>query len=467
MIDDPVVNQERWRSTPVSERIHIFITWLGEACNRESLFIVDDIEAFGYSKIPIILKYPAHHVLVSTRDSNLRRADRDFQESRLSPLGHEDTIRILQSTLKSLSAEPAYWKDLGSISNRIQGHPLAARNVIAFITEYLATDDNPSYAFSNLFESQDPEERKVFFEFSFEGRSIWEAFDTSLKRLELQGNPQSAAKLLQILPFLCLDNNSVDDFLKMDKRWLRDCEDELPDMAMLKAGYTVMSSWLSKLRAVSFYVRSDSSSHTKGLNIHPLISQYMLLRIDEPRRIGLIGQILHLCHGLVDRDNEREAQIKPQVLQCVQVSRGLGISLDSLGLLESTRRWVNGLLERQLEVEDVGENPFGDPIKLSSAVVDEFVKICMDTKERLHRDSNSILDANTIHRMLMKCMGSYRELRQLIGKKEDITDSLMPTLLDAVKMLQGMVRLRNMYPEIIHELQEFQATLGEDGEITE
>ncbi|KAL5617889.1 hypothetical protein FOVSG1_000111 [Fusarium oxysporum f. sp. vasinfectum] len=138
------------------------------------------------------------------------------------------------------------------------------RNVIAFITEYLATEDNPSYAFSNLFEIQDPEERKVFLEFSFEGRSIWEAFDTSLKRLELQGNSQSAAKLLQILPFLCPDNGSVDDLLKMDKRWLRDCEDELPDMAMLKAGYTVMSSWLSKLRAVSFYVRIHAVAYRRA-----------------------------------------------------------------------------------------------------------------------------------------------------------------------------------------------------------
>ncbi|KAF5659795.1 hypothetical protein FCIRC_12351 [Fusarium circinatum] len=169
MIQDPVTNQDRWRSTPVSERIQIFITWLGDICNKDSLFIIDDVEAFGYSKIPMIIKYPAHHVIVSTRDSNLKGANRDFQEIRLPPLGHHDTVKVLQSTLGNLSAEPAYWKGLDSVSHRIQGHPLAARNAIVFMMEYLATYDIPSSAFTDLFESTDPEDRKTFLEFSFEG----------------------------------------------------------------------------------------------------------------------------------------------------------------------------------------------------------------------------------------------------------------------------------------------------------
>ncbi|KAG5762937.1 hypothetical protein H9Q72_008949 [Fusarium xylarioides] len=256
MIEGPAENQERWRSTPVAERIQIFIAWLGDRCNRDSLFIIDDIEAFGYSKIPVILKYPARHTLISTRDSNLKRADRVFRELRLSPLGHDDTVRILQSTLESLSAGPAFLDGLGSIARTVQGHPLAARNAIPFAMDYLATYESPGAAFSQLFEVQDPEERRVFLEFNFEGRSLWEVFHTSLERLELQQNPQNATSLLQILPFLSCDNDRVDDFLKMNKSLPADSEKDLPDMAVLKSGYTVISNWLSKLRSVSFYLQS-------------------------------------------------------------------------------------------------------------------------------------------------------------------------------------------------------------------
>ncbi|KAF5639667.1 hypothetical protein F52700_4049 [Fusarium sp. NRRL 52700] len=273
MIEGPGENQERWRSTPVDERTQIFITWLGDKCNKDSLFIIDDIEAFGYSKIPAILRYPARHTLVSTRDSNLKRADRLFRELRLSPLAYDDTVKILQSMVESLSADPVFWDGLESIAHTVQGHPLAARNAIPFAMDNLATCESPSVAFSELFESQDPEERRVFLEYNFEGRSLWEAFHTSLERLELQQNSQNATSLLQILPFLSCDNDCVDDFLKMNKSLPANSQDELPDMAVLKSGYTVISSWLSKLRSVSFYLQSGSSNHTKALDIHPLMLQ--------------------------------------------------------------------------------------------------------------------------------------------------------------------------------------------------
>ncbi|KAF5633873.1 uncharacterized protein FTJAE_7025 [Fusarium tjaetaba] len=459
MIEDPGENQERWRSTPVAERIQIFITWLGDRCNRESLFIIDDIEAFGYSRIPVILKYPAQHTLISTRDSNLKRADRVFRELRLCPLGHDDTVGILKSTLESLSADPAFWNDLGSIALTIQGHPLAARNAIPFIMDYLATYDRPSKAFSQLLEVQDPEERRVFLEFSFEGRSLWEAFDTSLERLELQQNSQNATSLLQILPFLSCANDRVDDFLKMNKSLPADSEKDLPDMAVLKCGYTVISNWLSKLRGVSFYLQSGLSNHTKAIDIHPLVLQYILLSLNERRRVDLIRQVLQLCHALMDILNEREAEIKPHVLHCGQVCRGLGISLSSLGLPESTIRWVKRLLEIQVEE---GEDPFGDPIDLSSAAVDEFVKACMETKKSLRQGSeNSLFEKTRMSQMLINCVRAWRALRWSIEEQGEIADYLKPELLEAMEGLQEMVKLRNMYPDIILELGSFRASLIE------
>ncbi|KAG5793107.1 hypothetical protein H9Q69_007845 [Fusarium xylarioides] len=441
MIECPADNQERWRNTPVAERIQVFFTWLGSTCNRDSLFIVDDIETFGYPKIPIILKYPAQCVLISTRDSNLIRTDRQFREFRLSPLGSQDTLEIINSTLTSMSLDPASWHGLEAIAHKVQGHPLAARNSIPFIVGHLSTCESPAAAFLDLFDSQYPEERKLFLEYSFEGRSLWETFNTSLERLELQKDPKRAKELLQILPFLSFDNDCVDALFKMDNRWLTEYEQELPDMMILKFGHKVISSWLLKLRGVSFYVSSESFSPVKPLNIHPLIWQYMLLHIDEGTRIGLMRQTLQFFFRLERTGVDRETQIKPHVLHCVQVCQGLGIDLNNLELQDQILQWLRGIIVMQ-ELHDLEENPFRDPIELSFTAANDFVKTCMDTRDYLHQDSNAMIDEGIKHNML-----------------ENISDSLKGSLLEAVKVLRDLVKLRNIYPEVIYELEKFQDDL--------
>ncbi|KAF5983785.1 hypothetical protein FCOIX_3001 [Fusarium coicis] len=445
MLEGPGDNQERWRNTPVAERIQIFMMWLGHTCNKDSLFIIDDIEAFGYSKIPVILRYPAQHTLISTRDSNLKRADRVFRELRLSPLGHDDTIRILESTLESLSADPVFGDDLGSIARIIQGHPLAARNAIPFAIEHLATYDNPSAEFSKLFEIQDPEERRVFLEFTFEGRSLWDAFDTSLERLKQQDNTQSAASLLQILPFLSFDNDCMDEFLKMDKRLPLDCERELPDMAVFRSGYTVMSSWLSKLRGVSFYLQNGSPNNAKSLNIHPLVLQYMLLHIDMQRRVSLMRQLLHLLYNIVHSTAERESQIKPHVQHCTGMCRGLGVSLDALDLPDVVLKWVMGLLEGREEIRElgdcgeVGENPFDDPVELSQSSVDEFITLCFEMREKMKGHGNMVSEGSTGYRMIADCKTAYKEVKRHIGAQESLTESSKPDLIEAITVFKDML----------------------------
>ncbi|KAF4450191.1 hypothetical protein F53441_6625 [Fusarium austroafricanum] len=456
MIDNPEMNQERWRDASVSERIQIFTSWLGHVCNKESLFIIDDIEAFGYSSIPTILQYPAQHAIISTRDSNFIRTDREFREFRLPPLGNEDTVRILQNTLNSLSSSVPL-RELGSIAHRVQGHPLAARNAIPFIMDRLSTYEDPIAAFLDLFESHDLEERRLFLEFSFEGRSLWGAFDTSLERLKLQENQRNAVKLMQVLPYLRSDSDCMDDVLKMDKRWLRDCEEDFPDISILKSGYAVISTWLSKLRGVSFYVWSDSFSPSKTLDFHPLISQYMLLHVDEQTRIRLMSQVLHLFHRIESRGADRGSQVKPHVLQCLQICQGLGISLTSLGLPEDITQWVEKF------PEEMGENPFADPIEPCHSMVDEFVEICMKTKERLQRQDNSIPDESTSYIMIMDCKRAYRKVRGLIEEDKGVPDSLKPILEDAITVLEDMVRLHSIYPEFISELDDFREKLRENG----
>ncbi|KAH6887727.1 hypothetical protein B0T10DRAFT_461161 [Thelonectria olida] len=467
MIDNPAVNQERWRNTSVSERVQVFITWLGDASNKESLFIVDDIETFGYSNIQLILKYPAQHIVISTRDSNLIRTDRAFQEFRLSPLDNDDTIGILQDTLKSLpwvSVKRLSSRELDSIAHKIKGHPLAARNAIPFIMDRLSTYQNPGAEFVNLFESQDPEERKLFLDFSFEGRSLWDAFNTSLERLQLQENPGNALKLIQVLPYLRLDHDCIDDVLKLDKRWLRDCAEEFPDVAVLKSGYAVVSDWLSKLRGVSFYVQSDSFSAAKALDIHPLILQYILLHINEQTRRNLAKQVLQLFQKLEDRGAHRHSQVRPHVLQCIEVCHGLGISLSSLGLSKSILQWVEGFLMGELKGEEKEEEtvkrPSLDLDEPASTVIQEFATNCMQTKELLEKAGMSMTYDGTAYLMITNCKKGYKNLRRLLKGHEEVPESLKSKLGETIMVLEEMVRSRSLYPEFISELIEFRKELN-------
>lgn len=468
MIENPGENQERWRNTPVSERIDIFLKWLGQACNRESLFIVDDIEAFGYSTIPIILNYPAHHALVSTRDSNLKLANRHFREFRLPPLGQVDTIKILESTLESLSEDPIYQNDLGLVARQVQGHPLAARNAIPFIIEHFFTSDSPNTAFADLLVSDDPEERKTFLKFSFEGRSLWAAFDTSLERLELQGDHHSAESLLQVLPFLCFDDESVDDLFKIDKRRLRESKEDFTDIAVLMSSFAVISSGLVKLRGVSFYLRGDPSSRTKALDIHPLMSQYMLLHIDEQRRINLMRQILHLFYNLVTMASERGFHIDPHVQHCIRVCRGLGVSLNALNLPAGVLKWVMGFLEEREEMQDLrdstdmGENPFNDLIELPHGPIEDFVTLCFEMREKLQDHENVMSEGSAAYKMIEDCRKAYRELQRHVGAHERVPESCKPDLVEAITVFEDMVRSRSIYPEFVFELKASRRSLQKD-----
>lgn len=80
MIENPNVNWERWRRTETPERIQIFVDWLGKDFNKDSLLILDDAEIFGAASIQNALKYPAWHIVMSTRDSNLKGPGRESRD---------------------------------------------------------------------------------------------------------------------------------------------------------------------------------------------------------------------------------------------------------------------------------------------------------------------------------------------------------------------------------------------------
>lgn len=300
MFDGPTGSWERWGSTTATERVQIFINWLGDVCNKDSLLIIDDVEAFGYSNIELILKYPAWHIVVSTRDSELMRSDRHCEEVQISCLNNDETMKVLLNTFSLINSpikRPFHPNDLKPIADKIQGHPLAARNAISFILTQLSTYSDPFAEFLNLLDNSDPEDREAYFKYTFEGRSLWDAFHTSLERLRALETTGDAAKLIQVLSFLCIDRDCIDDMLKLKKYWLN--TKDLPDVAVLKASYLGnIAGWLSNLRRVSFYIKGHSLDTVKRIDIHPLVLEYVLLHLEKPSRTRLASQILQLCYKL-------------------------------------------------------------------------------------------------------------------------------------------------------------------------
>lgn len=464
MTAEPVVNQERWRNTSIPERIQIFMNWLGHARNKKSILIVDDIEAFGYSNTRSILKYPVQHLLVSTSDSNLIGMGRDYQEVRLSPLGNDDVMSILRDTLDSLRRGGNFSPGLGSklsrsalksIARTLHGHPLAARNAISFINQDLPTLEDPSAAFVEMFDSYDPEERRRFLEHhTAEDISLWDAFDKSLQRLRLQKQTDNAIKLSQLLPYL--NGDCIDEFLQIDKRWLRHCENEMPNVAMLNSGYVVVSGWLSKLRGVSLYVRGNSCRTFKALNVHPLVMQYLLLQVGEKERVSLLRQLLQLFYGMERRGAHRDTHVRPHVLQCVKVCQEFEIPLINLELSSIILQWVKGFFLTDL-TNDVSErpteNPFLDQGEAIAAVIDDFARACLQAKDTLARNDMSSVCNGATYTSVERCRRAYTHVKGTLGDPDALPVALRTKLGEVIMAFEEIVRRsRSIYPELPREL---------------
>lgn len=459
MFDGPTEIWERWGTITTTERVQIFISWLGDVCNKESLLIIDDVEAFGYSNIELILKYPAWHIVVSTRDSELMRSDRHCEEVQLSGLSNDETVKILLNTL-SLINSPIKWSshpdDLKPIADKIQGHPLAARNAISFILTQLSTYSDPFAEFLNLLDNSSPEDREAYFKYTFEGRSLSDAFHTSLDRLQALETTGDAKKLLQVLSFLCLDRDCIDDMLKLNKYWLN--TKDLPDVAVLKASYLGnIAGWLSNLRRVSFYIKGKSLDTVRRIDIHPLVLQYVLMHLDEQSRTRLANQILQLCYKLEAKGVDQNTQLIPHVMQCLEVCKGLGLSLDDLVLPGNILQWVKELLsETESKQGGMSWPPLPDQSKAVETVVNEFCTRCENAYHILkqHEHSGS---SDGITTTIVDCTKSYRGVQCALDRETrgDLPDSLREALEKAVSFLRDLVISRSNNPRLAEELEGF------------
>jgi hypothetical protein len=168
-------HRESWRRVSPSESADAFYTWIGDPCNKDSLLVIDDLEAFGESAMQTIRERPVWHIVISTRDSDLGEDDEDILKLRLERLGDNDVISILENRHNLLGQQDATLfrqRDLESLAPLVHGHPMAARAIIRFILNRLATFDNPSKEFLDMFTCKDFERRKAFLQFKTDGSRL-------------------------------------------------------------------------------------------------------------------------------------------------------------------------------------------------------------------------------------------------------------------------------------------------------
>jgi hypothetical protein len=466
MIENPNVNWERWRRTETPERIQIFVDWLGKGLNKDSLLILDDAEIFGAASIQSALKYPAWHIVMSTRDSNLKGPGRESQDLRLAPLTDNDTTLLLQNSLSDLSPEDSQLfngRDFQSLARAIQGHPLAAQNVIPFLLEYLGTFDNPTEEFVRILDNGTGEERKIFFKFVARDRtdrSLWDAFNSSVELLKQKEGSENAVKLLQLLPYLRTDDDCIDSFLKTSKKGLLPQADISPHGAILRSEYLVVSKWLEKLRDVSLFV-SDGPRRSKRLDIHPLVLQFaQLLPSDEARR-HQIKDMLQLFYEFYQR--QAEDYVIPHVNHCLDICsrfeispRDLDLSLDVISWLETVSKGVTQPTKPSRTSQQLN-NPF---MQESDSIADKtkgFILQCARAQKKLKDSDFQAGNGQNQHHLILKCVGSFRELKGSL-RHEDAYFCLQPLaqqLEDAVGSLSEMVRSMSIYPELPLELDSF------------
>jgi hypothetical protein len=467
MIDNPLVNWERWSNSSIPERVQTFLTWLGNTCNKDSLLAIDDIETFGQSNVQTILKYPAWHIVVSTRHSDLTSKDREFREIRLQTLGNDDTVSILSSAMNLLAPGelgPFSEAGLESIARTVHGHPLAACIAIPFIVDRLATYEDPIEAFLGVLKSRDPEELRTFLDFKLDGLSLRGAFETSMERLQFQEKSSEAMELFRLLLYLRSDHDCIDDFLKIQKQWLKDCAEELPDVSVLAGGFPVISELLSKLRSVSLYLRTNPSNQAKSLNIHPLVVQYALLRVGEQDRLSTAKQIFQLLYEMEARGAKRDSQIRPHVLHCIEICQRLGVTLDNLGLPGVILHWVIKFLFSSREIQadglqEVGGDPFFDPADSVASAGQEFM-IHVEITKRLLKGHVDPSSHDSVANMIMQCVIRYKKLKIAFEQSGELTELVSQKLEESVGELSGIVKLTSVYPDLAAELESFGKKLG-------
>jgi hypothetical protein len=388
MLESKHLNWEIWQALSLSERLKTFYDWLGKEFNRESLLIIDDLDAFNDADIQKALHCEAQHVVVSTRNSILRLSPRErySQDVRVSDMHVKDLISIMRESGSDEELELFTEEDLQTIATLSHGHPFAASLIVPFVAEHLTTYDSPAKELVRRLKSSNPRDRESFLNFKLGGvsGSLWSSFERSFSCL--QGDSSPAATLFGYLSFLDLSSDHIFSFLKHKTPRKNTSEQNLRNASFLEANVEAdLDSCLEKLRKVSLYFFERSPSSQRTIRFHPFVLDFAQLRLGLDGRISIIRDILLFCYEAVETTEVNAHFVLPQVHHCLAICQGFGIDLETLSLPDHVLEWLQSL-EIQNPFESL-ENILDDEVTVEfeeNAVDEQMVQghVSLCNKER-------------------------------------------------------------------------------------
>jgi hypothetical protein len=342
--------REIWSAYQPSKRVEAFKAWLGLPENRQSLFIIDDLDGFEQvESIKTALPRGVDNLIFATRKPGLRvQRVRTYFPLRMSPMKLWETVDLMEDFLDkggyNDDGTVLGRKELEMIARVVYGHPTSALNAVSYIVELILPEmtDSPGDVFIERLINTDHEARRVFLEYEpdFE-TSILQTFEQSRKRLK---DPDGLVwRLMTLIAFLQTDENPSIDFRRFFGRMdeLQDIRAELPDYDILSSPPTGVS--LSKLENVAFGYRQS----TRGpLLFHPIWLECVRQLIGPEARVRAARQVLLVSHRVISKlsgseeDESQRVAYLAHAFKTLEVCQSFRIDVADLDFPDDARPWL-------------------------------------------------------------------------------------------------------------------------------
>ncbi|KAG4439731.1 hypothetical protein IFR05_004809 [Cadophora sp. M221] len=337
-----------WNNLTQDEKVDRFRQWLRRPENTETLFLLDDLDGLKTQElIADAIPHEAQTILFSSRNPVLcEQLNRQSHHIRLCSMEQDEVVQIMEEMLQKMS-EVAHRtifrrKTLQRIAAALEGHPMASRVAIRYISRVLAQEasEEPDSTFLGIMQGSDFESRKHFLEYKPVGeQSIMDAFLTSRQRLQ---DPDGMAwKLMQFSVFLETSDPTL-DFRQFFYQISRSCsiqQSNFPDYDVLTASKVMISEGFADIEAVSFGEPAAGSIPAK---FHPIWLECTLQFMGESNRIRYMRQVLMICHLTVSNPDRgfSPAVYRRHLKRCMDVCKAFRLDMNSLSLNMEVCEWV-------------------------------------------------------------------------------------------------------------------------------
>lgn len=281
-------------------------------------------------------------VLYSTRDPTILRDFRPADDQiPISIMDNDEMMalmRLLLNHSRYLRQDPLAEESLELVAKAVQGHALAACRAVQYIDQVISqTSESPIATFLKIIKGSNWKVRKEYIEFKPRASySIMETFELSLKRL--RQNQHETIRLLQLISFLNDFEGTLDfrKFFAVNREWLPDLKEELPDFDLLSYGLENLGKYLAEMENVSLAFRAPWPD---PLKFHAIWLECVYQGLSHVDRVRWLRQIVLLCNISIARKEDTDV-FNPFKSNALDIARRFGIGSGELETSGYVRHWL-------------------------------------------------------------------------------------------------------------------------------